>query len=173
MKNIILIGMSGVGKSTIGACLSRILNRDFIDMDRYLEEKYSVNIEEVFENEGERYFRNLESKVLKEVLTMNNKVVATGGGIILRKDNRDMLEKEEVIYLKGSIDTIYKNIVNDTVNVRPLLKEDNILSVIKNMYGERKLYYIESSKYIVDTDNKSVNDISNEISNTIENHSCS
>ena len=100
-KNIYLIGLMGSGKTTLGKILSKKLDKHFYDSDQVIEEKLGVNVPMIFEYEGEAGFREREKDILKELVSKQNIVLATGGGIILSESNRDLLAKNGiVIYLK-------------------------------------------------------------------------
>ena len=120
---LILIGHMASGKSTVGKRLSKRLNLDFIDIDEEVEKSAGVSISWIFDVEGEEKFRGRESKELVKSLNAENCVIATGGGVILNKENRNLLKKGTVIYLKTSIQTQLERTIND--KKRPLLRESN------------------------------------------------
>ena len=97
MKNIVLIGMPACGKSTIGYWLSKKINYPFVDVDRYLEEKENRIISDIFSNEGEEYFRELETKYLKELSEKEGIIISTGGGAVKNKENIDILKENGII----------------------------------------------------------------------------
>ena len=104
MKNIVLIGMPACGKSTIGYWLSKKIGYPLLDTDKYLEEKENRIISDIFSNEGEEYFRNLETKYLKELSEKEGFIISTGGGAVKKKENIDILKKNGiVIFLKKTI----------------------------------------------------------------------
>lgn len=135
MKNIVLIGMPACGKSTIGYWLSKKINYPFVDVDRYLEEKENRIISDIFSNEGEEYFRELETKYLKELSEKEGIIISTGGGAVKNKENIDILKENGIIvFLNRTIDDISR----ENHRNRPLLQNpDNI----RKLYDERiKLY---------------------------------
>ncbi|NLK43640.1 MAG: shikimate kinase [Tissierellia bacterium] len=164
MKNIVLIGMSGTGKTTIGKELSHQLNREFIDTDILIENRSGITIDEIFAKYGEEYFRDLESRIVFEVGNVDDLIISTGGGIILRKKNIIKLrEKGILILLESSIENIVKNIFSSTVK-RPLINRGrDIFKEVENMYEERKELYHSAADYIVHVDNKSIKNIVYEI----------
>ena len=93
MKNIVLIGMPACGKSTIGYWLSKKINFPVLDADKYLEEKENRLISDIFSKEGEEYFRELETKYLKELSEKEGLIISTGGGAVKKKENIDILKK--------------------------------------------------------------------------------
>ena len=105
MKNIVLIGMPACGKSTIGYWLSKKIGYPLLDTDKYLEEKENRIISDIFSNEGEEYFRNLETKYLKELSEKEGLIISTGGGAVKKKENIDILKKNGIvmIFLKKTI----------------------------------------------------------------------
>ena len=120
---LILIGPMASGKSTIGKKLSKRLNLNFIDIDEEVEKSAGVSISWIFDVEGEKKFRERESKELIKCLNSDNFVVATGGGVILNEENRNTLKKGTVIYLEASIQTQLERTLND--KKRPLLTESD------------------------------------------------
>ena len=165
LKNIILIGMSGSGKTTVGEFVSKKLNMKFMDTDDIIVFNRDMTIECIFNKYGEKYFRNLEKKVIKEISLKNNIVISTGGGVVLNKANMDALrEKGIVFFLKARMDTLVKNIENSFQTHRPLLKNNNKLDyTIKEIYKEREKLYFNNADYIIKIDNKSVEEIGHEI----------
>lgn len=138
MNNIALIGMMGSGKTTIGKILSQKLNKDYYSSDKYIEKIENRTISEIFEVSGEKYFREVEIKIIKELSTKDNIVLATGGGIVLNKENIQNLIKNNflIIFLNRDINEIIKDI--DTTN-RPLLKES--INKLYTIYEKRELLY--------------------------------
>lgn len=109
LSNIVLMGMPGSGKSTIGRMLAKRLKREFIDIDEKIEEKAEIPITKIFAKFGEDYFRDLESKVIKENAILNGKVISLGGGSILREVNRDIIRgNSKIIWLKRDISLLQK-----------------------------------------------------------------
>ena len=133
MENIILIGMPSSGKTTMGKMLAEKLNRKFFDIDKLIEEEEEgKTIPEIFEEKGEEYFRDLESKVLEDISKENGLVIASGGGTPLRAENRDYISQNSlVIYLKRDLEKL-------ETSGRPLSKN---LENLKKLYSERKKIY--------------------------------
>ena len=120
-NNIFLVGLMGSGKTTIGKIIAKKLNYKFIDSDALIEEKTGVKVPLIFEYEGESGFRKRETKILSEIIKMNSIVLATGGGIILSKTNRQLIsESSVVIYLNATIKELVKRLAND--KNRPLIQ---------------------------------------------------
>lgn len=119
-STIILIGMPGSGKTTIGKNLARLLHKPFVDLDQQIEQRCGVKIPVIFEIEGEPGFRKRESTVLEAVMAQDNILLATGGGAILSEENRRRLSAGGcVIYLKASVEDLHRRTSRD--RGRPLL----------------------------------------------------
>ena len=143
MKNIVLIGMPACGKSTIGYWLSKKIGYPLLDTDKYLEEKENRIISDIFSNEGEEYFRNLETKYLKELSEKEGLIISTGGGAVKKKENMDILKKNGiVIFLNREINDISK----ENHKHRPLLQDINN---IQKLYDERIDLYKKYSDIII------------------------
>lgn len=131
-KNIVIIGMSGSGKTTIGFLISKKLNMKFIDMDKYIEQKGGISIADMFAI-SEKYFRDAETECAKELSNEASAVIATGGGIITRKENMYYLKQSSVVVF---LNRPLENIISDIdISSRPLLK-DGIRNIYK-LYSER------------------------------------
>lgn len=131
--NIVLIGMPGSGKSTIGKMLSEKLNKEFIDLDQEIVKKENETINEIFKNKGEKYFRTLETNVIQEQSLKFNAVIATGGGTVLREENMNLLKSNSiVIYLMRNLNDISINAE------RPLLTKR---SQLQELYNQRHSLY--------------------------------
>ena len=148
MKNkVVLIGMPGCGKSTIGKLVSKDLNLKFIDMDSYIEKMTDKTVPQLFE-QGEDYFRDFETLACKELAEKSNVLISSGGGVIKRKENIQILQKESYIIF---IDRPLEELLNDVdISKRPLLK-DGREKLIK-LYEERYELYKSSADDIVKND---------------------
>ena len=158
--NIALIGMMGSGKSTIGKLLAEKLNLKFYDTDEEIIKLTNYSINQIFEEFSEQTFRTMETIVLAKILNLDNQVIATGGGIIKRKENQELLKNTTTIYLKADNETLLERVKND--NSRPLLNNKNLFLTIQTILYEREPLY-EQSKIIVDTTNKTPDEVVNEI----------
>jgi len=135
-KNIVLIGMPGSGKSTIGYMLSKKLNMSYIDMDEYIELNYNKSIKEMFQI-SEEYFRDAETKCSIILSKLNSHVIATGGGIIKRKENMDYFKENSIIiFINRPVYDIMRDIDTD---IRPLLSEGK--EKLYQLYNERLYLY--------------------------------
>lgn len=162
MSNIILIGFMGSGKSSVGRLLAEKLERKFVDMDDEIEIAENKTINEIFEEYGEEHFRSLETGYLEKLLTKKNKVISTGGGVIIKEENVEILRKiGVVVYLNTSIEQLMKNLEGDTL--RPLLQGKDVKEKIVNLLRTREPIYFEAANMIIQTEGKSVEDVTNEI----------
>jgi len=149
-ENIYLVGLMGAGKTTIGRQLAKNLGLPFYDSDKAIEESTGVDIPTIFEFEGENGFRDREQKMLQQLTELKGIVLATGGGAILREENRKLLKENGiVIYLQCSIDRIMERTRRDTQ--RPLLKTANPKERIEQLYKEREPLYLNCADLVVDT----------------------
>tara|TARA_Y100000746_G_scaffold48524_1_gene37580 strand:+ start:1247 stop:1753 length:507 start_codon:yes stop_codon:yes gene_type:complete len=159
---LILIGPMASGKSTIGRKLSKRLKLDFIDIDEEVEKSAGVSVSWIFDVEGEKKFRERESKAFKNSLNTDNCVIATGGGVILNEQNRDFLKKGTVIYLETSIQTQLERTLND--NKRPLLLEsENTEQTLRELKGIRDPLYEECANITINEGKNSHNAVVDEI----------
>lgn len=160
--NISLIGMMGAGKTTIGKLLSEELNGfSFVDIDSLIVKSEKCSINDIFFDKGEEYFREIESKTLKEVLNSDNQIISTGGGIILCDNNIKLLnEKSTTFYLNADENTLYNRVKNS--KDRPLLADGDIKRKIHKLLNKRLQKYMQV-QYIIDTNNKTADIIVKEI----------
>ena len=139
-KNLILTGMMGVGKSTIGNSLSERLNMKFIDVDKVIEKQEGVSIKNIFENKGEKYFRDVEKTISLELLKKNNSVIALGGGAFMDENIRNSVLKFSVsFWLDIDLKSLQQRLSN--FEKRPLLSNDNLEKTLKDIYLARKNIY--------------------------------
>lgn len=150
---IFLIGMMGAGKSTIGRSLAELLNLPFVDLDRELERRCGVSIPDIFETEGETGFRKRETGLLKEYLAKQSIIVATGGGVVVRPENRELLKQSGAIsiYLQVLPEECYER---TRMSDRPLIQCADPLSKILALMKERSPYYLEVATLNYPTDGK-------------------
>lgn len=161
-NNLFIIGFMGVGKTTVSDYLSIILNRHKIDIDKYIEEKENMTISQMFEKYGEDYFRNCETNVLKELNEKSNKIISCGGGIVLRGENIDLMKKQgKIVLLTASAQTIYERVKSSTE--RPILNNNMNVEFISSLMKKREEKYLETADIIINTDNKDIKEISDEI----------
>ena len=161
--NIYLMGMMGSGKSTVGKTLSQQLGKPFIDLDLEIEQSTGKTISEIFENDGAEHFRNIESNQLQQ---HSDSIVACGGGIILKEENRVIIkENGKAILLTASIPEL-SNRLSASAN-RPLLTDDNMEETLTKLWLERQLHYLSTADYTIETDGKTPEKIIEEILNQL------
>jgi len=149
-NNIILVGLMGAGKSTIGRSLAKKLKKEFYDSDRVIEERTGVDIATIFEIEGEEGFRDRESQVIMELCQLKDIIIATGGGSVLREENRiNMKQFSQVVYLSTTAELLYSRIRHD--KSRPLMQTSNPLETLKKLLEDREPLYKEVSEIIITT----------------------
>jgi len=166
MNNVILIGFMGSGKSSVGRVLADKLERKFIDMDDEIELGEEKTINEIFSEYGEDHFREIETSYLEKLLTKKNKVIATGGGVILKEENIAILKRiGTVVFLHTTFESLLKNLQGDTK--RPLLQRDDSEEVIRNLLNKREPIYFNAASMIIQTTDKSVEEIANEITSLL------
>ncbi len=151
-QNIILIGPMGSGKSTIGKLLAKALAYEFVDSDHHIESTTGVSIPYIFEVEGEAGFRDREEKAISELCQQEKIILATGGGAIIRPENRAVIAASgTVFYLNIPPESQFERVRFD--NQRPLLKNDDPQTVLTTLYEARDPLYREVADYIVFSDN--------------------
>ena len=155
MSLLILIGLPGSGKSTVGRQLARRLNLPFIDSDAEIEKRVGCSIRDYFEREGEAGFRDVEQAVVADLCAAScaaatAAVLSTGGGTVLREANRAALRASgHVVYLHSSPNDVFKRLRHD--RKRPLLQVDDPLQRLRDLYAVRDPLYRETAHYVVET----------------------
>jgi shikimate kinase len=163
MKNIILIGMRGSGKSTIARQIANILQRQCIDLDTYLSKDLGMSIAEIVSQKGWEYFREQEMRITQKITALDTLVIAAGGGIVLRNENIKSLKQNGIIiYLLTTTNTLIKRLQKDT----PRPKLTNSISLqqeIETVWEERKSFYQNAADITILTENKTQNILAEEI----------
>tara|TARA_B100000886_G_scaffold300036_1_gene228859 strand:- start:680 stop:1183 length:504 start_codon:yes stop_codon:yes gene_type:complete len=160
--NIFIVGPMGSGKSTVGKIISDELFLDFFDTDDEIEIRTGASIDWIFDLEGEEGFRKRESEMLSEMVQKNSIVLSTGGGIILDSSNRELLSSRgTVFYLSTPISVQIERTAKD--KDRPLLKNGDPAEILSKLHDERKELYKSVSDHVVETENKSSQEVATEI----------
>lgn len=161
MRNIVITGFMGTGKTEVGRILARRLGYAFLDADSIIEQEQNMSITEIFQRFGEAHFRDIESDVIRRLSEKDRVIISTGGGAVLREENMENLRKKGVIIcLKASPETILKRTSNDSS--RPLLQVEDPLKRIRELLEFRMPYY-EKADIIVDTEGKNPVEVAEEI----------
>jgi shikimate kinase len=161
-RNIYLVGMMGAGKTSIGRLLSKRSRRRFYDSDHVIEERTGVTIPTIFDLEGEQSFRDREEAVIAELARLSNIVLATGGGAILRENNRQVLCSSGIIvYLRGSVEDLWRRTRKD--KNRPLLLTDNPRQKLAEIYSVRDPIYSSVADIIIETGNPSIQSLEQDV----------
>ena len=169
-KNIILTGFMGVGKTSVGTRLAKDLGFVFVDTDELIEADQKITITEIFSNFGEPYFRDVEARVIRQVLEGEGQVVSTGGGAVIREENRRAFKENGVtICLTAHPDSIYARIRHETH--RPLLQGPDPLAKIRELLTGREQFYRQAD-FIIDTSERSVDDVIAEIKEKVRYACC-
>lgn len=143
-KSVLLIGMPGCGKTTLGEKLAKSIGYDFVDMDRFIEEKTGKSIVEIFKS-GEKTFRDIETTTSEKLGKLKGVVISSGGGIVTRKQNIDYFKNFTIIFINRSLDLIVSDI---DIENRPLLKDKK--DRLYDLYNERiDLYKTFGEKHIL------------------------
>ena len=155
---VFLVGPMGTGKSTTGRNLSEKLDFDFYDIDKLIEKVEGRKIKDIFEQDGEVYFRKKESEALRETKILKNVVIATGGGIVEKEENRLLLKREDkVIFLDSSPERQYERTKDS--KKRPLLNDGDSLEILKKLYEKRFNFYEAVSKIKISMDNLNTEEV--------------
>jgi shikimate kinase len=160
--NIFLVGLMGAGKTTVGRRLARRLGKSFYDCDEEIERTTGVKIPVIFDIEGEAGFRAREARMLAELVVRNDIVLATGGGAVLSADNRKLLaENGMVVYLRALASDLWARTRHD--RNRPLLKTDQPLARLEELYAERDPLYRSIADLIIDTGSQSLGSLAHRL----------
>jgi shikimate kinase len=169
-KKIVLVGMTGVGKTTVGKILSKILRKKFIDIDYEIEKSSGLKIHDFFESYGEEQFRRVEKKVLEKILDVNeNFIISTGAGVLEDIESLENIKKKAIsIYLDIKISNLVDRLSSNIRN-RPKLKTGNLKENLMGMYNLRQKNY-NSADIKITVDGLSLPDIVKRIINKLQNH---
>ena len=152
-QSIFLVGPMGVGKTTIGRQLAKLLDYDFVDSDHEIEAKSGASIPWIFDVEGEQGFRQREQSMIDTLTQKSNIVLATGGGVVIREENRRVLrERGIVVYLKADVAELLRRTAHD--KNRPLLQTDDPGATLSALIAEREPWYLEVADIVFDTQRK-------------------
>jgi len=169
-KNIILTGFMGVGKTSVGTRLAKELGYAFVDTDLLIEADQKTTITEIFSTFGEPYFRDVETRIIRQVLDGEEQIVSTGGGAVIRDENRRAFKEAGLtVCLTARPEVIYNRIKHETH--RPLLQVADPLGRIGELLEARAKFYRQAD-LIIDTSEKSVEDVLGEIKEKVRYARC-
>ena len=140
--NVFLIGMMGAGKTTVGLLLAEQLGYSFVDTDVVIEKVAGKTINEIFAEDGEEDFREIEARVLSELAAHTRLTIATGGGIVLRRFNWSYLHQGLIVWLDAPVEVLVNRLQNDTA--RPLLQKANPAQALQKLLDQRRSLYAEA-----------------------------
>ena len=167
--NIFLVGLMGAGKTSVGRLLAKGLGKTFYDCDQEIERRTGVKIPVIFDIEGEAGFRDREENVLRELARLNDIVLATGGGAVLREGNRRALQQQgTVVYLRASPEDLWQRTRHD--RNRPLLQTTDPHGKLEQLFAERDPLYREVASLVVDTGNQSLRSLANRLEQRLREH---
>ena len=151
MPNIYLVGMMGSGKSVTGKKLAELLSYSFLDLDECIQQKIGRTINDIFQNDGEISFRDQEQKVLQETVLLDKRVVATGGGTVLKTENVSVMKRTgKIIFLETSLNILWERVKHK--KDRPLLKGQDPFGNLKKIFTDRESIYRNAADLVVNTD---------------------
>ena len=160
--NIMLIGFMGSGKSTIAKYLSHILEMQDLETDEFIVKREDMTINEIFQRKGEEYFRRCENNALRELETRQGIIISCGGGMPMKDENVELMKKNgKIVLLTASPETIYERVKYS--NERPLLNGNMNVEYIKDLMEQRKDRYESIADIVVDTNNKPIHVIAEEV----------
>ena len=170
--NIFLVGLMGAGKTSVGRLLAKRLGKPFFDCDQEIERRTGVKIPVIFEIEGEAGFRSREAAMLRELTARNDIVLATGGGAILREENRQALTQSgTVVYLRASLDDLWQRTRHD--RSRPLLQTPDPRAKLEELFALRDPLYRAVATIVIDTGNQSLGNLANRLEQRLHEHQLS
>lgn len=169
MKTIILTGYMGAGKSTVGRLLAKQEKLVFRDTDAMIEKEQGRTISEIFAQDGEQAFRDMETELIRRLIEekMSDTVLSVGGGLPVREENRELLKRlGTVVYLMADKETIVERVQGS--DSRPLLKGENLSEKVERMLAERDPLYRAAADLLIDTNGKAADRIAKEIAQAVK-----
>lgn len=168
-KSIVLVGLMGCGKSSVGKRLAKEIGVDFVDIDKEIENDEELTVSKIFKKYGEEYFRKAEKDKIDEVLSSGSKVIATGGGAFMNELTRELIKKKAYsVWIKADIETLLERVSRK--DTRPLLRNGNKEEILKDLIDKRYPVYKEAD-FAVETSNGPHGVVVKKIINVIKNAS--
>lgn len=165
--NVMLIGFMGVGKTSVSRELSKKLDMPEIDMDKIIVDRENKSINDIFTENGEEYFRKIETECLIDIQKSKGYIVSCGGGVVVKDENiNHMKDGGVILLLTATPDTVYKRVKDD--DSRPILKGNKNVEFIEQLMNKRKDRYLAVADIIISTDDKTISEIVDEITDKLE-----
>jgi len=165
--NVILVGMMGSGKTTMGRALAKHFGKEFVDSDEEIQHRTGVTIPHIFDVEGESGFRSRESSVITDLVKRDNMILATGGGAVILEQNRtEMRQNGIVIYLKASVHDLWQRTRND--RNRPLLQTDDPHAKLAEIFQQRDAFYQQAADIVIQSGKSGVHTLMLQVVSNIE-----
>jgi len=165
MVNIVLTGFMGAGKTSVGKRLKEITGMEIVDTDDIIEEEAGMIISEIFKEFGEPHFRELEKKAVAKASALENHIIVTGGGAVLKEENIKNLRKNgKIIYLYAPPEVLYERIKDETH--RPLLQIDDPLKKVRELLEYRTPFYADND-FMIDTSNMGVDEAAGKVARAV------
>ena len=164
--NLYLVGMMGSGKSTIGKHLAHTLSYRFIDTDEVIVQATSQSINQIFAEQGEATFRDIETQVLAQVAPYTHTVIATGGGMVIKQENWSYLQSGLVVWINVSVDELIARLSRD--RSRPLLKTDDLRHKLTTLLAQRQARYAQADATVTHQPGEKVDAIASRILTTLQ-----
>lgn len=165
-KTVVLVGMMGAGKTAIGTALARKLGVEFLDSDDEIVKAANMSIAEIFERDGEPFFRARETEVIKRLLDGTPGILSTGGGAFLQEENRELIAQEGVsVWLKADLDLLWSRVKHKTT--RPLLRTDNPYKTLRDIEDVRRDIYAKAQLVVKARPEYSIDDMSKVVLNKL------
>ena len=166
VRNIVLIGFMGAGKSVVGKSLANAMSRPFFDTDTMVEETVGATIEDMFATVGEEAFREIETRTIQDLADLKGAVIATGGGALKNPENVEALKRESfVIYLYAKPEILFERIKGDSG--RPIADNMKTFDDMRSVLAEREPLYRKVADFTIDTSDKPINVVEHDIFKTI------
>jgi shikimate kinase len=166
-KSIVLVGMMGAGKSSVGRCLERRAGLARIDIDEAVTTEFGMPIPQIFEKHGEEKFRDAETETLRKLAPDRPVIIVTGGGIVLRSENVDLLKKLGTIFwLMADEETLFERASRR--NDRPLLQKENPRKIFSELFSQREPLYAAAADFQINTSAKTHDEVAEAILNKLE-----
>ncbi|MEH2072785.1 MAG: shikimate kinase [Nostoc sp.] len=159
--NLYLVGMMGVGKTTVGRLLAKQLSYGFVDTDDVIAQAAGKSINQIFTEEGEAAFRQLESDVLSKICAFTKLTIATGGGIVLRRENWSYLHHGLIVWLDAPVELIYSRLAEDIT--RPLLQDVDPQGKLRSLLEQRTSLYSQADLHISEREGDTPQDVAKRV----------